>query len=740
MIKSISISDVATFDRSGVAIENLKKINFIYGANGTGKTTITNFLQETSNTQFSNCTIDWQHAIPLQTLVYNKSFRERNFRKGKIDGIFTLGEATKEEKIAIEQMVKDLADIKNEGIEKNESKLQLTKEKKKLDDNFREAAWINVYKKHELFKEAFRGAKTKETFKNKLIDQSSTNTSDLKSYEEIKVKAATLFGETPTSLPPLQEIDFSRLIEIESNHIWEKKIVGKGNIEISKLIQHLNLNDWVNEGRNYMQDANVCPFCQQKTITSSFRKQLDEYFDKQFTQDTESVKTLSEEYMLISQNLTNLLQELEASERANGKTKLNLDTLVAYNKTASTQMHSNKELLSNKRKEPSRSINLISLSDQLEKITELVTEGNTKIKDHNAIVQNYDIEKKSLTQSIWRYLVEEYKANIEIYEKNTSAKQKGIDSLAIKSNDLRKKYSKLNSEIREANKNVTSVQPSIDEINRVLKSYGFLNFEIVPDPKDKNQYQIHREDGSTAETTLSEGEITFITFLYFLQLAKGGLSKDSVSNDRILVIDDPISSLDSNVLFVVSSLIKKIVNSIKKSEGNIKQLILLTHNVYFHKEVSYAHGKSEDCNNTFFWILRKKSKVTTIQPYEMHNPIHNSYELLWRELGNRNHNDGITIQNIMRRIIESYFKILGKYRYDDLIDKFATTDEREICRSMICWINDGSHGIPDDLYIEHPETTIDKYFDVFENIFINMKHHEHFKMMMGVSNSEVSAV
>lgn len=210
MIKSISISDVATFDRTGVAIENLKKINFIYGANGTGKTTITNFLQETSNTQFSNCTVDWQHAIPLQTLVYNKSFRERNFGQGKIDGIFTLGEATKEEKIAIEQMVKDLANIKNEGIEKNESKLQLTKEKKKLDDNFREAAWINVYKKHELFKEAFRGAKAKETFKNKLIDQSSTNTSDLRSYEELVEKAATLFEDAPVSLPLLQKIDFSR--------------------------------------------------------------------------------------------------------------------------------------------------------------------------------------------------------------------------------------------------------------------------------------------------------------------------------------------------------------------------------------------------------------------------------------------------------------------------------------------------------------------------------------------------
>ena len=94
----------------------------------------------------------------------------------------------------------------------------------------------------------------------------------------------------------------------------------------------------------------------------------------------------------------------------------------------------------------------------------------------------------------------------------------------------------------------TSIQPTINEINTILRSYGFLNFEIVP-TKEEGFYQIQREDGSIAETTLSEGEITFITFLYYLQLAKGGISEDEVTIERVLVIDDPISSLDSNVLF-----------------------------------------------------------------------------------------------------------------------------------------------------------------------------------------------
>ena len=63
----------------------------------------------------------------------------------------------------------------------------------------------------------------------------------------------------------------------------------------------------------------------------------------------------------------------------------------------------------------------------------------------------------------------------------------------------------------------------------------------------------------------------------------------------------------------------------------------------------------------------------------------------------------------MRRIIENYFKILGKYGDDDLILKFGNKEEQEICRALLCWINDGSHCIPDDLFIEEQGDTTVSY-------------------------------
>lgn len=90
----------------------------------------------------------------------------------------------------------------------------------------------------------------------------------------------------------------------------------------------------------------------------------------------------------------------------------------------------------------------------------------------------------------------------------------------------------------------------------------------------------------------------------------------------------------------------------------------------------------------------------------------------------------------MRRIIENYFKLLGKYGDDKLIQKFKTKEEQEIFCSLISWINDGSHSINDDLYIELQDRTIEAYKKVFKNIFKLTNHEGHYNMMMNISDNE----
>jgi wobble nucleotide-excising tRNase len=732
MIESISVKNVATFDNTGVHISDLKKVNFIYGTNGCGKTTISNFLHNPTDLKFSNCSVTWKNAIELKTLVYNKEFRHRNFGNGKIGGIFTLGEATTEEIKVIDDKIEELKLIKTEIIKKSETLEKQTKQIEINENDFKEDCWTKVYKKYELkFKEAFVGSQAKESFKNRLLNEFTNNKAAQISFEELKEKAETIFGAVPQNISFISTINADRIFEIENNLIWKKIIVGKADVDIAKLIQKLNMNDWVNQGRNYLQKDETCPFCQQKTITADFNKQLEGYFDETYLDDLKQINELKQEYNILTQNLLNELNSIELNQKDFNGTKLNIDKYSAFLKTLISQNSNNSEILINKIKEPSRSVELVSLKDQLDLIIELIITANLEIKKHNEIVANYRTEKEKLILSIWKYIVEEFKSEITRYKTQNNGLKAG--ELAI-SNELKAKRTssrELDAEIKLLSKNVTSIQPTIDEINRLLKAYGFTNFEIVPAP-EVGFYQIQREDGSIAETTLSEGEITFITFLYYLQLAKGGVSEDTVNDERILVVDDPISSLDINVLFVVSTLIKEIIKEIKSDIGNIKQIILLTHNVYFHKEVSFIDGKTQKCNKTNFWILRRNDKTTNLQQFLMENPIQSSYGLLWQELKSEEVKSSITIQNIMRRIIENYFKLLGKYGDDKLIQKFKTKEEQEICRSLISWINDGSHSINDDLFVELQDRTIENYKKVFRDIFKLTNHDGHYNMMMGI--------
>jgi Flp pilus assembly CpaF family ATPase len=57
MIKNIVIRDTATFDENGIILNNLAKINFIYGGNGTGKTTTSNYLSDMDDPSLRNITV-----------------------------------------------------------------------------------------------------------------------------------------------------------------------------------------------------------------------------------------------------------------------------------------------------------------------------------------------------------------------------------------------------------------------------------------------------------------------------------------------------------------------------------------------------------------------------------------------------------------------------------------------------------------------------------------------------------
>lgn len=92
MIEKILVNKIATYSRP---VEILpKKLNFIYGSNGSGKTTISNLINDYDLSD--DCLVEMNNPSNIKTLVYNKQFVENNFTQStsSVKGIFTLGEDT----------------------------------------------------------------------------------------------------------------------------------------------------------------------------------------------------------------------------------------------------------------------------------------------------------------------------------------------------------------------------------------------------------------------------------------------------------------------------------------------------------------------------------------------------------------------------------------------------------------------------------------------------------------------
>ena len=76
MISKIEIKRVATYDETGTSLNDLKDINFIYGANGSGKTTVSNLMSSPDEIKYQHCNVIWKDGLRLDTMVYNKFFKE----------------------------------------------------------------------------------------------------------------------------------------------------------------------------------------------------------------------------------------------------------------------------------------------------------------------------------------------------------------------------------------------------------------------------------------------------------------------------------------------------------------------------------------------------------------------------------------------------------------------------------------------------------------------------------------
>ncbi len=400
-----------------------KEINYFFGSNGVGKSSLGKVISNISS--YPSCEINWASS-PVDIKIYNKQFVKDSFsQSNQIKGIFTLGKDLTDTQNFIEETNKKIGELntKIEGLVKSQ-----TQHEKKLSakvSEMQEKAWSLKRKYEDVFKPAFISFMgSGESFFNKCLAEQS-NSSNLLTEGEIKEKCNRVFNDDLKAFDQIPDFTFAELETKEYSDILKTKIIGKEDIEIAKLIQKLDNSDWVKDGVDYLQvTVDSCPFCQQ-SISSELRKEVESFFDETYENQKIELNDFIESYKTY---VGGLISELEL---LSNRTIAIIDFQELNDKIdlLKEQYKNNIATLEAKQKTPSVPTSIDSLKEILSEISTLVTGYKAKVEENNKTVLNIKSEKNTLKSAIWRFIVNELDIDLTAYNSTKQAVDKAITSI-----------------------------------------------------------------------------------------------------------------------------------------------------------------------------------------------------------------------------------------------------------------------------------------------------------------------
>ncbi|MCF2588522.1 AAA family ATPase [Brevibacterium sp. UCMA 11752] len=746
-IESIIVQADYCFGEKPLRLNDLKKVNFIFAPNGAGKSTISNMLAQQPADVTMRAT--WEvAATDLPIRVFNEAYRSRVLTE-RVNGIFTIGDKSAE----INDQITTLED-ENRGREKNRDTWQTSigSDSSPNDthgllgqiESARLAARSLVFSAHKDIDESvlpivfagFRGNQDK-FFEEACGRFGKSESSDSNAgWKAIKTRARTLSGDKKKR-SRLPAIKTQSLIPPEDVAEVGSKSPHGGGGEFAKLIQHLHNEDWVSKGRDYIGRAlGKCPFCQNQAPVD-LESELAKYFEGGFDAALERSTRIASEVKICAETLEVEISAVEAA--ISGQSDLDeeqFSTSISHVREAARLLSSQ---LRERSAHPTSPFDVSDVNIVVAELSELVTAENERIDQHNQIVENFVAERKKLVDDGWSAFLSGTAVSIEL------KRFKGIESKKKQAiADLRTKIAESEQQDKVSNQKMGTLRNSIsntaevaERINKLLVAMGFHRFSLTNVDESNGGYRIVREDGTQAFESLSEGEKSFICFAYFWESLFGSAVASGAPENVVAVIDDPISSLDSDALFMIAAYIRDAAKRATKGDTNLRQLIVLTHNTQFHHEAAYTSARSPK-DRRYFRLVKDLSGLTTVRDDENRSKIRGSYALLWHSVVEaarvEDESDLVRVGvfNIVRRILEGYFKTIGDVKDFERPSNVSPTEERMVSQFHV-WANSGSHTIADDI-----DQTIDvgrtkDFLRQFQQFFDIQGHGAHFNMMVAAS-------
>lgn len=726
MIKSISIQDVTSFSpENAVEIDLAEKhVCLFYGHNGTGKTTIANFLQNQTGADFTSCSLDFSAGHNPEIIVYNQRFIEEHFLESSNQpGVFTLSKENREAEQAIERAQIEIRRLEEEKSTTTNERDKTLLSKKQREDRIKNTVWEAKSKhEHTPLDYCLTGYKgSKEQFFNKV--QGTSYEQIEATFDDLVQESKELQNQQNTEKTVIDKANID-LSEIETSPILEEIIVGSEESYLSQLIEKLGNSDWVKQGSQFLQiEKEKCPFCQQE-LPEDFEEEIHRLFNDTYQEKLEALSKIKRQYTERKEEFSRLMSSGPFRDEF-----VTDDTEFVQSKERLLSMlEANLSEIAQKCDSPSTAVKLQDTSELISKLNDRISHIQTRIEAFNDKIKNRNAHLGALKTKFWKLIRAKYQDVLTNFEQVISELDRQIKEKNSDLSTINTKIRNNNNTISENRRKITNIELSIENINRQLALLGLKGFEIVKEPGDSSFYRLKR--GTQAENiykSLSEGEKTLIAFLYFIELCQGSLTREAPVDitNRVVVIDDPISSLSHNYIYDIASIIHH-----KIIEGGYKQIVVLTHSLFFFHELLRLKNPTKGCPKNYKLFRITKSKFSQVHAMER-TEILNDYQSYWQAI--KDARDGVAssiiLPNMMRNILEYYFAFV--HQQDNLKNALEELEAKDAdFKPLYRYINRESHADAINL-TDFGEIDPERFMEKFRKVFEKTGFIEHYNSMMG---------
>jgi wobble nucleotide-excising tRNase len=643
-------------------LPDFKKFNLIYGWNYSGKTTLSRtircFEQQQLHVDFPGAEVQLTtedevhhvltapHTAPVLR-VFNSDFVRENlsFDEGSASSVLVLGAENKEKQEALKSKKAELETLTTEK-RANENKRDTTRSS--IDGELTRYA-------RDLIKNPLSVPNYDRTRFEPKVNTCKTAPDDFLLGDMELEKCLSVYRSTDKK-PALTPISAS-LPSVEELRGKVESLLGRtvtGNKPIARLKEDPEVEKWVKQGQPLHTGKDVCQFCGQALppdlvahLAAHFSAEYDNLMSdldvlgrkvQEAEGETIGLPHKGDFYSEIAPHFVSELQQIE------GLIKRRKKSLAALDKA-----------IQEKRTKAFSSMPCPAIDDPTSQIAAAVEAVNKLIGEHNDRTAEFDRKRQDAFDKL-----EKHYAALFVRDQKYNEKLQEIAELNTIIAGQQSKLAQLGTDIRALEQELSEAAKGAERINELLAAYfGKEDLRVVVSA-DK-RFQIHR--GGVIAKNLSEGEKTAIAFAHFITRVQDGRTPLA---DTIVVIDDPISSLDANHLFNTYALIKTQLAS-------CRQLIVSTHSFEFYNLVREwvfdEENTKKPINEWKTWgvylVKRTDAGNSTLEviPKELLQ-FKSEYHYLFSKLYHFDRSDGagfddlLSLPNVVRRFMEAFGGIM----------------------------------------------------------------------------------